>query len=152
MTTEHKLHHGTSVATVINDDATLGEGVRAAGDYDNETEKDLWGVAYLDVQWDGTAPAAGTIVAELWVLPEDGNSVYPEGGDSALGTDDDPQPEFWVGKFTSINPSITVDEIMACVVPVLYGNNRFVLKNISGQTFDSTWELRFKPFKNESST
>ncbi len=151
MTTEHKLHHGTAFITPIDDGATLADGVRAAGDYDNETEKDMFGTAYLQVQWDGTAPSVGDIVAELWIIPEDGNSIFAEGGDAGLGTDDDPQAEFHVGKFTSINPSITVNEVLGIPDIRLYANpNRFVLKNISGQTFDSTWELRFKPYKFES--
>lgn len=142
----------SSLATVIDDDASLANGVRAAGDYDNSTELDMECEVYLQVQWDGTAPSAGDAVADLWILPGDGEvtPVFPEGGDAGLGTDDDPQLVFFVGRFITVNPSITVDEVLALPrVPLFFGENRFVLKNTSNQTFDSTFEVRIKPSKRQ---
>lgn len=150
---EIKYLADTTTQTVINDDATLATTVRAAGDYDNGTELDLEAVAYLTVQWDGTAPTTGDSVAELYNLPGDGavTEVFPEGGDAAIGTDDDPQGIYLVATLVSVNPSLTVDEVLGTLPFRLYPDgNRFVLKNISGQTFDSTWQLDIKPSKLQS--
>lgn len=151
--TEIKYLADTAVQTVIDDNATLADTARAAGDYDNGTELDLEAVAYLTVQYDTGPPSAGSKIAELYVLPGDGagTEVFPDGGDAGLGTDDDPQAIFLVGVFTSINPSTSVNEILASLPFRLYPDgNRFVLKNVSGQTFDSTWQLDIKPIKLQS--
>jgi len=139
--------------SVIDDNATLADGARAAGDYDNSANLDLFCVPYLTVQYDGGPPTANTKVAELYLLPgnADGTEKFPEGGDAGLGTDDDPQACFLVGSFESINPSLTVDEVLALPPVRLYPHgNRFVLKNTSGQTFDLTWQLEIMRFKYES--
>jgi len=150
---ELKQLRDTALATVIDDDAVLGNGARAAADYDNSAELDFSGVFYLTVQWNTTAPSANIAVAELYVLPGDGEGteVFPEGGDAGLGTDDDPQACFLVHTFETINPSITVDETIGSPEVELYGDgNRVVLKNISGQEFDLTWILKLKPAKTQS--
>lgn len=150
---ENKLLRDSALSVVIDDNAALTNGSRAAGDYDNGPELDVECEVYLQVQYDAGPPAAGTRVADLYVLPGDGagTQIYPDGGDAGLGTDDDPQSDFFVGSFTSINPSTSVNEILGLPRVRLYGHgNRFVLKNISGQTFDSTWELRIKPSKSQT--
>ena len=150
---EQKYLADTAVQTVIDDDATLGNGVRAAGDYDNGTELDFYCTVYLTVQWNSTAPTAGDKVAELYILPGDGagSEVFPEGGDAAIGTDDTPQQIFFVGAFESVNPSLTVDEVLALPgVPLAPDGNRFVLLNTSAQEFDLTWQLDIKPYKLQS--
>lgn len=150
---ENKLLRDSALAVVIDDNAALTNGTRAAGDYDNATELDMFCEAYLQVQYDAGPPAAGTRVADLYVLPGDGagTQLYPDGGDAGLGQDDDPQADFFVGSFVSINPSLTVNELLGLPRIPLYGHgNRFVLKNTSGQTFDSTWELRIKPSKTQT--
>lgn len=147
-----KLKADTALQTIINDDATLADAARAAGDYDNSTALDLEAVAYLTVQYDSGPPTAGDVVAELYLLPGDGESteVFPDGGDAGLGTDDDPQAIYLVGMFESINPSLTVDEVLGSLPFPLYpAGNRFVLKNVSGQTFDATWQLDIKPIKRQ---
>ncbi len=147
-----KLKADTAVQTVIDDNATLADGVRAAGDYDNGTALDLEAVAYLTVQYDTGPPDAGDIVAELYVLPGDGagSEVFPDGGDAGLGTDDDPQAVFLVAALESINPSTTVDEVLASLpFPLYTDGNRFVIKNTAGQTFDATWQLDIKPAKRQ---
>lgn len=150
---EIKLLGDTTTQTVIDDNATLANGSRAAGDYDNSTELDMEAVAYLTVQYDSGPPSAGDNIAELYNLPGDGagTEVFPEGGDAGLGTDDDPQAIYLVGVFSSINPSLTVDEVLGSLPFRLYPDtNRFVLKNTSGQTFDATWQLDIKPNKYQS--
>ena len=150
---EIKYLGDTALSTLINDNATLADTVRAAADYDNGTELDIWCIPYLEVQWDTTAPTAGDMVADLYVLPGDnaGTPDYPEGGDAGLGTNDNPQAIFKVGSFESVNPSITVNEILALRPILLYPQvNRFVLLNTSGQIFDATWELRGMMYKVQS--
>lgn len=149
---EIRLLADTAVQTVIDDGATLADAARAAGDYDNGTELDLEAVAYLTVQYDGGPPSAGDSVAELYVLPGDGagTEVFPDGGDAGLGTDDTPQAIYLVATFQSVNPSTSVDEVLGSLPFRLYAdNNRFVLLNTSGQTFDSTWQLDIKPMKQQ---
>jgi hypothetical protein len=120
---------------IINDDAALTDTSRAAGDFDN-TDNAEWCDVFLTVQFDTTAPSAGAYIGDLWVLPSDGEGSpdYPEGGDAGLGTDDDPQNIFLMGKFETINPSLSVDETLTIPrVPLNPNENRFVFKNTSGQ-------------------
>jgi len=140
---------GAARATVIDDNATLANNARAAGDYNNDTGLNLFCTAYLQVQYDAGPPAAGAEIARLYVLPGDDESseIFPDGGDAGLGTDDTPQQVFYVGSFESINPSTSVNEILAIPgIPLTPGACRFVILNVSGQTFDLTWELRIKPY------
>ena len=149
---EIKLLADTAVQTVIDDNATLANAARAAGDYDNGTELDLEAVAYLTVQYDGGPPTAGDIVAEWYVLPGDGagTEVFPVGGDAGIGTADTPQAMFLVAVFESVNPSTTVDETLASLpFPMYPDGNRFVILNSSGETFDATWQLDIKPMKRQ---
>ena len=148
---EIKYLADTAVQTVIDDGASLTDGSRAAGDYDNSTELDLEAIAYLTVQFDGGPPTAGDRVADLYILPGDGagTEVFPDGGDAGLGTDDTPQARWYVGSFETVNPSTTVDETLAIPVPLYPDGNRFVLLNTSGQTMDSTWQLDIKPIKRQ---
>ena len=145
-----QLRAPTAVQTVIDDGATLADGGRAAGDYDNGTDLDTHCMAYLTVQWDSGAPSAGEIVGDLFILPGDGEDteVFPEGGDAGLGTDDTPQAVFRVASFYSVNPSTSVDEVLATPpIPLYPDGNRFVFLNSSGGTFDATWQLDIKPFR-----
>lgn len=131
-------------ATVIDDDATLDDGVRAAADLNNKANNDNFCDAYLTVQWNTTAPSAGDIIGELYVIFGDGEASesFPEGGDAGLGTDDTPQKTALVGVFESINPSITVDEeLIIKGIQLRDANCRFVLLNTSGQQFDLTFQL-----------
>lgn len=150
---EIKYLADTPTQSVIDLGTTLADAARAAGDYDNGTELDLRCMIYLTVQYDGGPPTAGDSIAEIYILPGDGagTEVFPDGGDAAIGTDDTPQPIFLVAILTSINPSTTVDEVLATGYVDLYPDgNRFVVLNVSGQTFDSTWQLDIKPSKLQS--
>ncbi|MFQ5850893.1 MAG: hypothetical protein ACE5JU_09930 [Candidatus Binatia bacterium] len=150
--TEIKYLSDSALATIINDDAALANNVRAAADFNNDTELDLGIMYFLQEQFDATAPAANTKIAELYVLPGDGaaTELFPEGGDAGLGTDNTPQKRFLVEVFETINPSITVNELLGGVGLLYPHGNRHVLLNISGQQFDLTWELRGKPYKLQS--
>lgn len=140
----------TAVQTVINDNASLANNTRAAGDYDNGTARDLFAIAYLQVQFDTTAPTAGDIIGYLYNLPGDGEAteIFPEGGDAGLGSNFTPQGHFLVATFVTVDPSTTTDEVLGSLPFSLYpDNNRLVFENVSGQTMDLTWELRIKPFR-----
>lgn len=142
-----------NLANVIDDNASLANGSRAAGDLDNSTDRNFWAVPKLTVQYDAGPPIAGDDIAELFVIPGDGaaSEEFAEGGDAGLGTDDDPQRAFYVGTFISVNPSTTVDEVLMLPPLNLYpAGNRFVVKNVSGQAFDATWQLDVLPYKTES--
>jgi len=151
---EIKLLRNQPFTVVIDDNASLATTVRAAADYDNSAKLDLGCDVYLQVQYDTTAPSAGDKVAELYILPGDGEGteVFPEGGDAAgLGTDITPQAILLVGTFESRVPSLTVNEILCIPGVPLYGHtNRFVILNTSLQIFDSTWQLSIKPYKLQS--
>lgn len=145
-----KLANGAVGRTlVINDDLLLVDGDWAAGDYANGTNLDPFANLYLKVQWNTTAPAAGLNVANVYLLPGDGegSEAFPEGGDAGIGSDFIPQKIFLVGTFETIDPSITVDEILGTPSISLYdAGNRFILENVSGQEFDLTWELAIVPY------
>lgn len=143
-----------ALIVLIDDGTSLSDGARAAGDYDNSGVNDgnYWGVPYLTVQFDTTAPSVGAEILELYLLPGSAETteLYPDGGDAGLGTDDDPQQTLFVGAFTTVNPSITVDEILALPpIPLYPSGNRFVVKNVSGQTMDATWQLELMVFRTE---
>jgi len=140
----------TPLQTVIDKNAALVTAARVAADYNNSSELDTHCVAFLTVQFDTTAPTAGDPIAELYVLPGNGevSEVFPQGGDGTVGADVDPQSVFLMGVFETISPSISVDEVVALPnVPLYPAGNRFVLKNTSGQQFDLTYQLDIKPAK-----
>ena len=131
--------------TAIDTGATLANAASASGDVDNGTN--LYPVcdAYLTLQY-GTAPAAGTKVAELYCLRGDGEAteVFPVGAAGAPGTT--PQQHTLAGVFESRAPSTTVDEVLVIYdIPLGAGTNRFLVLNTSGQTWDDTWDLKIKP-------
>ncbi len=130
---------------VIDDNALLANGARAAADFDNDANKDLFCNVFLTVQFNSISGIAnGDKVGELWIIPGDdaATELFAEGGDAGLGTDDDPQKIFLVGTFETINPSVTVDETLSLAALHLHhSGNRFVFKNVSGQEMDLTWQL-----------
>lgn len=147
---DYKLKQDTAIQTIIDDNATLANAARSAGDYDNSTALDPFGIFQLTVQYDGGPPAAGTKIADLYIIPGTSTGpTYADGGDAGLGTDDTPQAIYWVASFQSINPSTTVDEVLGTVEIPLYARNRVVVLNTSGQTFDSTWILKMQPVKRQ---
>lgn len=136
-----------ALVTVLTTGATLASGNRAAADVDNGTNLNPVADFYLTLQY-GVAPAAGTKVAELYVLRGDGETseVFPVGGDGTVGANVDPQAHTLAGSFESRNPSTSVDEVLVIYdVPLGVGNVRCVVKNTSGQTWDAGWTLKAKP-------
>lgn len=148
---EIKLLRDTALQTIIANGAALTNNSRKAADYDNGAELDLGCDVYLtDLSYSATPPAAGDAVAELYLLPGDGEAteVFPEGGDGTVGDNVDPQKIFLVGVFETRQPSDTVVEVLALPGIPLYGKgNRFIIKNIGGDTWDANWDLKIKPYK-----
>lgn len=136
-----------ALSTVLNSDATLADGARFAGDYDNSTGRYLEADVYLYVLFDTGPPSAGTAIAELYVLFGDGETaeVFANGGDGSTGSNHTPAAQHFVDNFVSVAPSTSVTEVcMVKNVKLSHGGNRFVVENISGQTFDAMWQVDIK--------
>lgn len=127
----------------------LASGARRAADYSNASNLAIWCDLYWEGQFNTAAPAVGDRIADIYLLPGDGEATegFPEGGDGTVGSDDNPQALFRKGTLESINPSITVDERL-CVGGILLhgGTNRFVLQNTDDQTMDMT-EVYIIPYR-----
>jgi len=152
-----KYNDATAIKTCLNT-ATEGTTLNAlaggsiaisntTGDLDNGTDLDLWGDLELlvDIQ---VALAVGDKVAELYIVPsvDDTNFMSPD------DTGDTPQAIFLVGVF-ECRDAVTTDQRMAIVgVPLPPRKMRFVLKNVSGQTFGANdgHFLKCKPYKLQS--
>lgn len=147
---EIKYLSDTGLQTVIDKNATLANGARAAGDYDNGTELDFLCDVFLEnFHFDTSAPSAGVLIADLYVLrSEPDDTTFPQGGDGSVGGDVTPQAAHYVGSFETRNPSTTVEETLSLHdVPLGPHDNRFVVVNTSGQTFTDTWQLSIVPHK-----
>lgn len=147
---EIQLLADTALSTIINTNATLANGARAAALYINDSEQDLWANFYLTLRYDSGPPDAGDIVAELYVLPGDGEGaeIFPTGGDGTIGADITPQAAMFVGGFECRQPNTVMDEVLSLTgIPLGPDGNRIVIENVSGETFDLTWQLTMKPFK-----
>jgi hypothetical protein len=144
------LYNSFSVATVIDSAADLVTTARKAALYDNSTNLATHGHFFLTVQYDASAPTAGGKVAELYLCPEDGNAVYPEGGDGTVGDDVDPQQNLLVGAFESRDPKTNATEVLCIPWVPLTPKFKLVLKNVSGKTFEGAtphYSITMKPLK-----
>lgn len=135
---------------VIDLDAPLPAGSRAAGDYDNSGAAEKWPLcdAYLVMQYDTGPPMVGVLVADLYMLRGDGGTPerFPAGGDGSVGANLTPASIHLVGSFECRAPSLSVDEPMLIPDILLGGHtNRFVVVNASGETGDSAWQLDIVP-------
>lgn len=147
---EQKYLADSALATVISGGSSLANGNRAAGDYDNSTELDLFCDVFLTGLTFASAPAAGTSVVELYLLPGDGEASesFPEGGDGTVGDDVTPQRALLVGSFETVQPSTTEAEVLCIPNVMLHPHgNRFVIRNFSGQSINSGYAIKIKPRK-----
>jgi len=132
---------GTTLNALTNNSIAISN---STGDLDNGTNLDLYGDFELlvDIQ---VALAVGDQVAELYVVPsiDDTNFMSPD------DTGDTPQAIFLVGVF-ECRDAVTTDLRMAITgVPLVPRKMRFVLKNVSGQTFGANdgHLVRLKAYK-----
>lgn len=127
---------------VVSDETS---GNMASGVYDNTTALDLYADFDLAVAY-GSAPDAGTKVAELYLLPSVDGTDF-----AVVDVDNQPQKALLIATFESRNPSTTVVEHM--IVPGISlppGKFMFVLKNTGGEAFASsgvTKTLKMRPFQ-----
>lgn len=144
------------LVTLLDTNATLANNVRKAALFDNSlaaNAESLFADFFLTVSFDTTAPAAGDSVGNLSLLPstDEATARFPTGGDGTVGGDFDPQGVFLVGTFEARNPGLDAStEILAIGGVALYqGEQRVVLKNVSGQTISLEWQLEAKIYKLE---
>lgn len=144
----HTCLNTATEGTTLNALATTGIAIsNATGDLDNGTDLDLWGDFELlvDIQ---VAIAVGGAVAELFLVPSIDNTNFLTPDD----TGDTPQAVFLVGVFES-RDNVPTDQRMGLTgIPLPPRKMRFVLRNVSGQTFGANngHFLKVKPYKLQS--
>lgn len=138
-----------SIATVFTTELnSLADGSRVLSSaIDNDAGLDLYADFELVVQYTSSAPAAGVIAAELFLLPTVDGTNYPEGGTSL-----DPQQALKVGTFESRNGSTSATErLVVSGVSLPPRDFKILLKNISGKTLASSGNtLKIRPYKSQS--
>lgn len=144
------------LATLWDTGATLADGVRKAANLDNAAagnDESLFADFFLTVSYDTTAPSAGDIVGELYMLPstDEGTARFPTGGDGTVGGDFDPQGIFLVGTFEARDPGLDAStEVLAIGgVPLYQGEQRIVFKNVSTKTISVEWQMEYKTYKHQ---
>lgn len=140
---DFELEKGT-LATPIDTGSSLGNGDNTSAVWNN-SDNVTFVNAWLRVYFDTTAPSPGALIAELWYLPSDGEGTpdYPE-----TDATDNAQAALKVGVFETINPSLsTAESLVIRRIAVEPGNGTWLIHNISGQTFNSTWQLDLVPYK-----
>ena len=141
MTTElDSLANGALVVSSVVNTGNLENGI-----YDNSDALDSVGDIELAVTY-GSAPAAGTKVAELYLLPTiDGTNF------ATVDANNQPQLALLVATFESRLPSTTVTEYLhAPGIALPPGSFKFVIKNTSGQAFSTSSvakTLRMRAYK-----
>lgn len=137
----------TSLQTLITtglDSLANGSAILSAA-YDNSTALDLYADFLLAVQY-GTAPSAGTKVAELYIECAIDGTNYPSVGSSL------PQKSLLVGTFETRSPSTSALEYLVIYgIPLpIYATIKFRIYNTSGQTYkDNTSNkfLKMQPYR-----
>ncbi len=145
-----------NLTTLWDTNATLADAARKAVDFDNAADppdEATFADFFLTVSFDTTAPAAGDLVGELYVLPstDEVSARFPTGGDGAVGGNVDPQGIFLVGTFEARSPGLDAStEVLAIGgVPLYQGEQRIVFKNVSGKTISLEWQLEAKFYKHQ---
>ena len=135
----------TAIDTALSTDLnSLANGSRAiSAGVANGTELDLYGDLELVVQY-GTAPSAGTKIAEVYLLPTVDGTNYPEGSASLT-----PQKALLVATFESRNPSTTaVERLVVPGIPLPPRAFKLLLVNTSGQAYAASGNtLKIKRYK-----
>ncbi len=120
-------------------------GNMSSGAYDNSSALDLYADFELAVCY-ATAPSAGTKVAELYLLPSADGTNFP-----SVDGSNQPQKALLIATFESRNPSTSaVERLTAPGISLPPGKFKFVVKNTSGQAFQSnsvTKTLRMRPYQ-----
>ncbi len=141
---------GVARSAVIDTDAVLATSNGASGDFDNSTGtpiRALRGFCHLALTYD-SVPAVGIVVAELYHLKgdDDQTSEVVATGSASVK----PAAKDMIDTFVSVAPHATNTEVLQSItfeIPV--GISRFVVWNVSGVSFNNTWEMRFIPEKEQ---
>lgn len=141
-----KLQTGVSATNAITTGLnSLADGARAvSGNIDNGTNLDLLLDSELQVAYTSTAPSAGTIVADLYLVPTIDGTNYAEGSTGVT-----PQASLLVGSFESRNGSTSaIERLTVTGIPIPLGLFRLVLVNRSGRAFHASLNvLRYRTYK-----
>lgn len=133
------LANGTLVVS------TETAGNMTSGVYDNSAALDLYADFELAVCY-GVAPAAGTKVAELYLLPSADGTNF-----ATVDASNQPQMALLVGTFESRKPSTSVlERLVIPGVSLPPGKFKLVLKNTSGQAYKDnsvTKTLKMRPYQ-----
>ena len=136
---------------IISSGELITDGNRRVGDYDNNGRTNDVFIPILSLRFDSSVVASGSSVVDLYQIPGSGtgisNESYPfaGGGDGIIGENIDPSASMFVGSFNTIKPSATEVEFLALPEITLYPDgNRFIIKNISGQTFHGETQFDIK--------
>jgi hypothetical protein len=120
-------------------------GNMASGVYDNSIQLDLAADFELTIEYNAGPPAAGTKVAELYILP-----VLDGANPASQVSGGQPQKALLIATFESVLPSTSaVERLVALGIPLPPGKFQFVVKNTSGQTLKNgdVCYLKMRPFQ-----
>jgi hypothetical protein len=134
-----------ALSTELNSLADAGRVVSAA--IDNSSNLDLFMDLQLAVQYTSSAPAAGVVVAEVYLLPSIDGTNYAEGSTSVT-----PQQQLLVATLESRNGSTSAVEYLDSLgIPIPIGSFKLLLVNKSGKTYASSGNtLKYRTSKLQS--
>ena len=128
---------------------SLASNTRAFYDVPNDgslsPDGDTEATPFIEFQFSTGPPAADLAMVSCWHLRGTGEVTerFAEGGDGTGGTADiDPQAVHFIGAFSLSDPS-TSGLRVASLAPIRLASqgNRFVLKNVSGNTIAAGWNF-----------
>lgn len=127
---------------------SLANGARAiSAAIDNSTNLDMFMDLQLKVKYTTTAPAAGVITAEVYLIPSVDGTNYGEGGTGLT-----PQASRLVATFESRNGSTSTFEYLNSLgIPIPIGSFKLLLVNKSGYAYASADNLlTYRTYKLQS--
>ena len=139
MTTEL---NSLATATLVVSSTTSGN--QASGVYDNTAALDLYADFQLGLEYGGAAPAAGTKVAELYLLPTVDGTNY-----ATTDASNQPQMATLVATFESRAGSTSAFEyLVAMGIPLPPQKCKWVVKNTSGHALAASGNtLKMQPYQ-----
>lgn len=144
-----KLKAGVSATDALTTGLdSLADAARAiSGAIDNSTNLDLYMDLQLEIKYTSSAPSAGVIVAEVYLVPTVDGTNYSEGSASIT-----PQASRMVATFESRNGSTSNFEYLDTLgIPIPVGSFKLLLVNKSGKTLASSGNtLKYRTYKLQS--
>jgi hypothetical protein len=133
----------TLLSTALNSLA----GSALSADYDNSANLDLFADFEFLVEYVISAPTAGTIAANLYLVPSLDGSNYAEGGTSVQS-----QAANLIASFESRNGSAsTFERLIVTGVALPPGHMKFLLINVSGHVLATSGNtLRMRTYQLQS--